>query len=104
MLRVIGRNADIWDSSMAVDDYVAALTTIREHAREAGRDPEAVMGSANVWEGQISDKEFADRVRAYHRAGARQMLLKYTPDRAGVKSFPRLMSEIVPELRAELDR
>jgi len=104
MLRVIGRNADIWDSSMAVDEYAAALRTIREHAREAGRDPEAVMGSANVWEGQISDMEFADRVRAYHKAGARQMLLKYTPDRKGVEAFPRLMAEIVPELRAELDR
>ena len=62
------------------------------------------MGSANVWEGEISDKEFADRVRAYHKAGARQMLLKYTPDRTGVETFPRLMTEIVPELRAELDR
>ena len=70
MLRVIGRNADIWDSSMAVDEYTTALRTIRGHAREAGRDPAAIMGSANVWEGPISDKEFADRVRAYHKAGA----------------------------------
>ena len=32
------------------------------------------------------------------------MLLKYTPDRKGIETFPRLMTEIVPELRAELDR
>ena len=39
MLRLIGQYADIWDSSMAVSEYAAALRTIREHAREAGRDP-----------------------------------------------------------------
>jgi hypothetical protein len=32
------------------------------------------------------------------------MLVKYTPDRKGVETFPHLMTEIVPELRAELDR
>jgi alkanesulfonate monooxygenase SsuD/methylene tetrahydromethanopterin reductase-like flavin-dependent oxidoreductase (luciferase family) len=104
MLRLIGQYADIWDSSMAVDEYSAALGTIREHALEFGRDPEAIVASANVWEGPISDGEFADKVRAYYKAGARQMLLKYTPDRKGVETFPKLMQEIVPELKTELER
>ena len=104
MLQVIGKHADIWDASLPADEYAAALRIIREHARAAGRDPAAVMGSASVWTGPVSDQEFAGRVRAYYRAGARQFLFRYSLDRKGVEEVPRLMEQIVPELKAELER
>jgi alkanesulfonate monooxygenase SsuD/methylene tetrahydromethanopterin reductase-like flavin-dependent oxidoreductase (luciferase family) len=102
MLGVIGKHADIWDASLPAEEYAAALRTIREHARTAGRDPTAVMGSASVWTGPVSDGELANTVRAYHRAGARQFLFRYGLDRAGVEEIPRLMEQVVPELKAEL--
>ena len=104
MLQVIGKHADIWDAGLEPDEFATALTTIREHAREAGRNPEAILASASVWRESVSDAVFAERVRAYYRAGARQFLFRYSLDRKGVEEVPRLMEQIVPELKAELER
>ena len=49
MLRVIAKHADIWDSSLDLDEHVAALKTIREHAREFGRDPGSIVASKGIW-------------------------------------------------------
>jgi alkanesulfonate monooxygenase SsuD/methylene tetrahydromethanopterin reductase-like flavin-dependent oxidoreductase (luciferase family) len=104
MLRVIGKYADIWDSSLDPDEYVAALKTIREHARDFGRDPESIVPSKGVWSSPVSDKEFADKVRAAYKAGVRQILFRPGHSREGLDDIPRLMQDIVPELKAELDR
>jgi alkanesulfonate monooxygenase SsuD/methylene tetrahydromethanopterin reductase-like flavin-dependent oxidoreductase (luciferase family) len=104
MLRLIGKHADLWDASLPADEYAAALRTIRGHAREFGRDPDEIAGSASVWTEPVSDKAFADKVRAYYQAGARQMLFRYSLDRKGIDTIPHLMEEVVPELRAELER
>jgi alkanesulfonate monooxygenase SsuD/methylene tetrahydromethanopterin reductase-like flavin-dependent oxidoreductase (luciferase family) len=104
MLQVIGKHADIWDSSLDLDEYAAALKTIREHARELGRDPESIVASRGVWNGKVDDKVFADVVRAAHKAGVRQFLFRPGHERANLDEIPRLMESIVPELRAELER
>jgi alkanesulfonate monooxygenase SsuD/methylene tetrahydromethanopterin reductase-like flavin-dependent oxidoreductase (luciferase family) len=104
MLRVIGKYADIWDSSLDPDEYVAALKTIREHARDFGRDPESIVASKGVWSSPVSDKEFANKVRAAYKAGVRQILFRPGHSREGLDDIPRLMQDIVPELKAELDR
>jgi alkanesulfonate monooxygenase SsuD/methylene tetrahydromethanopterin reductase-like flavin-dependent oxidoreductase (luciferase family) len=104
MLRVIGKYADIWDSSLDPDEYVAALKTIREHARDFGRDPESIVASKGVWSSPVSDKEFADKVRAAYKAGVRQILFRPGHSREGLDDIPRLMETVVPELKAELDR
>jgi alkanesulfonate monooxygenase SsuD/methylene tetrahydromethanopterin reductase-like flavin-dependent oxidoreductase (luciferase family) len=102
MLRVIGKHADIWDQSPGPEQYKAMLATIRAHAVEFGRDPDAITGSARVWEGPVSDKVFADTVRAYHAAGARQLMVKHPPDRKGIETIDHLARNVIPELRAEL--
>ncbi|HQY30909.1 MAG TPA: LLM class flavin-dependent oxidoreductase [Thermomicrobiales bacterium] len=110
MLKLAGRYADIWDSSLAPDELAIALATVREHAASAGRDPGAIVSSTGVWgpssawSGPPSDSDFANKVRAAYRAGARQLLFKHTPDRAGIDTIPHLMETVVPELRAELER
>lgn len=104
MLRVIGKHADIWDSSLNLDEYAAALKTIREHAREFGRDPESIVASRGVWSGKVSDGELADTIRAAHKAGARQLLFRPGHERKNLDQIPRLMETVIPELRAELDR
>ena len=103
MLGVIGRNADIWDSSMAVDEYAVALKTIRAYAAEFGRDPDAIVASTPVWRQKMSEKEFADRVRAFYKAGVRQMLIQHPADRVGIEMIPGLVERVIPELRAELE-
>jgi alkanesulfonate monooxygenase SsuD/methylene tetrahydromethanopterin reductase-like flavin-dependent oxidoreductase (luciferase family) len=103
MLRVIGKHADIWDSSLPLDEYAAALKTIREHAREFGRDPESIVASRGVWNGKVDDKAFADTVRAAHKAGVRQFLFRPGHERQNLDEVPRLMESIVPELKTELD-
>ena len=104
MLRVIGKYADIWDSSLDFDEYAAALQTIREHARSFGRDPGSIVASRGVWNGKVSDAEFADTVRAAYKVGVRQMLFRPGHSRENLDEIPRLMETVVPELKAELDR
>jgi len=104
MLRVIGKHADIWDSSLPPDEYAAALKTICEHGREFRRDPESIVASMGVWSGKVSDGELADKVRAAYKAGARQLLFRPGHTRENLDEIPRLMEALVPELKAELDR
>jgi alkanesulfonate monooxygenase SsuD/methylene tetrahydromethanopterin reductase-like flavin-dependent oxidoreductase (luciferase family) len=110
MLRLVGQYADIWDSGLPIEELQAALAVIHGHAREAGRDPADILvstgvwGPSSAWSGPPSDSDFADKVRAAYRAGVRQMLIKHTPDREGIESIPHLMQNVVPELRAELER
>ena len=104
MLRLIGKYADIWDSGLEADELKVAFGTIKRHAVEAGRDPDSIMASTPVWRKPMSDKEFADRVRAFYGAGVRQMLIQHPWDRAGIDTIPHLVETVIPELRAELER
>ena len=104
MLRVIAKHADIWDSGLDVDEYKVAYQTIRKHAVEFGRDPDSILASTPVWRKQMPDNVFADRVRAFHAAGVRQMLIQHPVDRVGIDTSPHLVENVIPELRAELDR
>ena len=104
MLRLIGKHADIWDCGLEPDELKAAYATVRQHAAEAGRDPDEITASTPVWREQMPDNVFADRVRAFYDAGVRQMLIQHTWDRAGIETINGLMERVVPELRAELER
>ena len=104
MLRVIARHADLWDSGLEPDELKVAFEIIRKHAVEFGRDPDAITASTPVWREQMSDKQFADRVRAFHAAGVRQMLIQHPWDRKGIETINGLAEWFIPELRAELDR
>ncbi len=104
MLRVTGKHADLWDSSLEPDEFKAGLETVRGHAREFGRDPGAVVGSARAWRSPATDAEFVARVRAYYAAGVRQMLLSVPSDAAGIETLHAIAERVIPELRAELAR
>ena len=104
MLRVIGKYADIWDAGLEPDEFEAGLVTVREHAAEFGRDPGDIVGSAAVWREKATDKEFADRVRAYYAAGVRQMLVVYPSGWTAIDEISGLAERVIPELRAELSR
>ncbi|HQY30910.1 MAG TPA: LLM class flavin-dependent oxidoreductase [Thermomicrobiales bacterium] len=103
MLRVIGRYADIWDSSIPPAEYKIALETIRKHATDFGRDGNAISGSARVWFGDESADEVASSVQAYHAVGVRQFLFKYAPDRHGIEAIPHLAKTVIPELRKQFN-
>jgi alkanesulfonate monooxygenase SsuD/methylene tetrahydromethanopterin reductase-like flavin-dependent oxidoreductase (luciferase family) len=102
MLRLIAKHADYWDSGLEPDELKVAYGTIRQHAAELGRDPDSITASTPVWRQQMSEKEFADRVRAFYAAGVRQMLIQHPPDRKGIEMIPGLVERVIPELRAEL--
>lgn len=104
MLRVIAKHADIWDSGLEVDEYKVAYQKIREHMSEFGRNPDELLASTPVWRKQMPDNIFADRVRAFYAAGVRQMLIQHPWDRAGIETIPHLVEDVIPELRAELER
>jgi alkanesulfonate monooxygenase SsuD/methylene tetrahydromethanopterin reductase-like flavin-dependent oxidoreductase (luciferase family) len=104
MLRLIGKHADLWDCGLEPDELKAAYALVRRHAAEAGRNPDEIVASTPVWREQMPDNVFADRVRAFHAAGVRQMLIQHPWDRAGIETINGLMERVVPELRAELDR
>jgi alkanesulfonate monooxygenase SsuD/methylene tetrahydromethanopterin reductase-like flavin-dependent oxidoreductase (luciferase family) len=104
MLRLVAKYADYWDSGLEPDEYKAAYQQVRQNATEIGRDPDEIFASTPVWRNQMPDNVFADRVRAYHAAGVRQMLIQHPADRVGIETIPHLLEHVVPELRAELDR
>ncbi len=104
MLKVTGKHADIWDASLEPDEFKVSLTTIREHARTFGRDPESVVGSSRAWRSPMTDKEFVDRTRAYYAAGVRQMLLSVPNDPAGLETLSTIAEKWIPEMRSELSR
>jgi alkanesulfonate monooxygenase SsuD/methylene tetrahydromethanopterin reductase-like flavin-dependent oxidoreductase (luciferase family) len=104
MLRVTGRHADIWDSSMEPDEYKAALETIRGHARDAGRDPESIIGSSRAWRPGMTEQDFIDRTRAYHAAGVRQFLVSVANSPEGFETLTTIAEKLIPEMRAELSR
>jgi alkanesulfonate monooxygenase SsuD/methylene tetrahydromethanopterin reductase-like flavin-dependent oxidoreductase (luciferase family) len=103
MLRVIAKHADYWDSGLEADELKVAYQTIRQHAAELGRDPDSITASTPVWRHEMSDKQFADRVRAFYAAGVRQMLIQHPGDRKGIETIPGLAERVIPELRAELE-
>jgi alkanesulfonate monooxygenase SsuD/methylene tetrahydromethanopterin reductase-like flavin-dependent oxidoreductase (luciferase family) len=103
MLKVIGRYADIWDSSIPPAEYKVSLDTIRKHANDFGRDGNKIYGSARVWFGKESADEVAASVRAYYEVGVRQFLFKYPPMREGIENIPNLAKTLIPELRKELN-
>ncbi len=102
MLKVIGKYADIWDSSIPPAEWKVSFDTIRGHAKDAGRDPDAIYGSARVWFGDESDDEVAQKVRDYHAAGVRQFLVKQPPDRRNIDRIPHIMETVLKPLKAEL--
>ena len=104
MLRLVAKYADLWDAGLEPDEYAAAYQQVRQNAIDIGRDPDEIIPSTPVWRKQMPDNVFADRVRAFHAAGVRQMLIQHPADRAGIDTIPHLMENVIPELRAELDR
>ncbi len=102
MLKVIGKYADIWDASIPPADYKVSMDTIRGHARDAGRDADAIIGSARVWFGSENDQQVADNIRAYYEVGVRQFLFKQPADRKGIENLPHLAETVIAELREEL--
>ena len=103
MLRVIAKHADYWDSGLEADELKVAYQTIRQHAAELGRDPDSITASTPVWRKQMSEKEFADRVRAFYKAGVRQMLIQHPGDRKGIETIPGLVERVIIRPVAELE-
>jgi alkanesulfonate monooxygenase SsuD/methylene tetrahydromethanopterin reductase-like flavin-dependent oxidoreductase (luciferase family) len=103
MLKVIGKYADIWDSSIPVADWKVSFETIKQHARDAGRDADALYGSARIWFGDETDEQVAQAVRDYYAVGVRQFLVKLPPDRRNIDRVPHLMEKVLLPLRDELD-
>ena len=104
MLKVTGKHADLWDSSMEPDEYKAALETIRGHARDAGRDPQSVVGSARAWRPGMTEQDFVARSRAYYAAGVRQLLVSVANTPEDFETLNTIAEKLIPELRAELSR
>ncbi len=102
MLKVTGKYADLWDNSAEPAEFKVGLETVRGHARDAGRDPADVVGSARVWRPGMTETEFVDRARGYYAAGVRQMLLTVPSDEAGRETLHALAERVIPELRTEL--
>lgn len=102
MLKVIGKYADIWDCSIPPAEWKASFDIVRGHARDAGRDPEVIIGSARVWFGPETDDEVAASIRAYYAAGVRQFMIKQPPDRYGIDRIPHIMETVLKPLKAEL--
>ena len=104
MLKVTGKHADLWDASLEPAEFGASLTTIRGHARDAGRDPQSVVGSSRVWRPTMTEQDFVERTRAYYAVGARQMLLSVPSDPEGVETLTTIAEKLIPEMRSELAR
>lgn len=102
MLKLIAKQADIWDSSRTPDGLREGIATIAGHCAESGRDPGEIVCSVSMGADKLEDPgPFADLVRAYRAAGASQLLFDLPLTAAGLASTRTIATEIIPALKAE---
>jgi F420-dependent oxidoreductase-like protein len=103
MLQVIARHADLWDSSGTPDEVRRGFAEIAAHCHALGRDPNEIGISVSLGADRLADEQgFADLVRAYYAAGARQFLFDFPLGGEELAAAERVAQTIIPTLREEL--
>jgi alkanesulfonate monooxygenase SsuD/methylene tetrahydromethanopterin reductase-like flavin-dependent oxidoreductase (luciferase family) len=103
MLKLIAKHADIWDSSGTPEETRERGEQINDHCREIDRDPGDIVWSVSLGADRLEDTEnFADVVRGYREAGARQFLFDIPLSADGIEKTKKVAHEIIPGLRTEL--
>ena len=104
MLKLVARHADRWDSGSSPEELRERLAVIAGHCAEIGRDPSEIIPSISLGADTFDrPDEFADLVRRYHAAGARQLLFDFPLGGEGLENAKRVAREVIPGLRAELN-
>ncbi|HEY8446861.1 MAG TPA: LLM class flavin-dependent oxidoreductase [Thermomicrobiales bacterium] len=103
MLELIARHADLWDSSGTPDDIRRGLATVTANCQAIGRDPAEIGVSVSLGADRLADERgFADLIRAYYAAGARQFLFDFPLGGHELDAAERVARTIIPNLREEL--
>jgi len=76
LLRRIGRQADGWFSIVPIPAVAGMRDTIAEHARAAGRDPEAIGMEGGCGMAGKTPEEWLGRLRDWEGAGASHLCLR----------------------------
>jgi probable F420-dependent oxidoreductase len=76
LLRRIGRHADGWFAIVPIPSVAAFRETIAKHAREAGRDPDAIGLEGGCGMAGKSTEEWLGRLRDWEGAGASHLCLR----------------------------
>ena len=103
MLKLVAKHADLWDSSRSPEALREGREQIARNCAEIGRDPAEIACSVSLGADRLEDdRGFAELVRAYHAAGARQLLFDFPLGGPGLETALRIARETLPALRAEL--
>jgi alkanesulfonate monooxygenase SsuD/methylene tetrahydromethanopterin reductase-like flavin-dependent oxidoreductase (luciferase family) len=113
VLPLVGRVADIWDryhggtvEDIDTEGYSRKLSIVRSHAAEAGRDPDSIVQSFTIENGQLpASREDSTRwlgqLRPLFDLGIRQFILGFghatDPDKVR-----RFAEEVIAPLRTEV--
>jgi len=112
VLPLIGRLADIWDryhggppADIDLESYSRKRDIVRKHAAEAGREPESVVQSFTIENGQLPEsREDSDRWLAQLRPlldlGVRQFILGFGHVTEADK-VRRFAEEVIGPMRAD---
>lgn len=117
MMAHASRLADTWNTMSFNPDFDAQLSELAARATsmdslcsEAGRDPNTLRRSANVFDAEArssggrlryydDDKLFGRIVRALIDAGYTDIGLYYPTDPSQLQAFERIATNIIPQLR-----
>jgi alkanesulfonate monooxygenase SsuD/methylene tetrahydromethanopterin reductase-like flavin-dependent oxidoreductase (luciferase family) len=103
MLKVVAKHADFWDCSRTPDGVREGVAQLRANCAEIGRDPTEIAVSVSLGADKLEDEGgFAETVRAYHAAGAAQLLFDFPISADGEAAAARVARDQLPALRAEL--
>jgi F420-dependent oxidoreductase-like protein len=103
MLKVVAKHADLWDTSRSPEEVRAGLAQVRAHCAAIGRDPSEIAVSVSLGADKLEDERgFAQTARAYHAAGASQLLFDFPISAEGAAAAARVARDQLPALRAEL--
>jgi alkanesulfonate monooxygenase SsuD/methylene tetrahydromethanopterin reductase-like flavin-dependent oxidoreductase (luciferase family) len=106
MLQIVAEYADRWNSHASVTEMAERNQILDEQCAAIGRDPQAIVRSLYGWASQMgvdpwaSPDAFQDVIGRYQEAGISEFLLD-APAPGAYPTMERIMSEVVPALRAE---
>jgi hypothetical protein len=106
MLRVVAEYADRWNSHASIPDMAVRNQILDEQCDEVGRNPNEIIRSLYGWASQMgtdpwaSPEAFRDVIGQYQEAGVSEFLLD-APAPESHSMMERIMTEVVPQLRAD---
>ncbi len=102
MLRLTVKHAEIWNAVATPEEGAALNRQLDAFCEEAGRDPRSLVRSVSPSINLLESVEAFERgVRAYHKAGFRDVYMPWPRTEAEVPVMREVAREVIPAFRGQ---